>query len=393
VATAGLAGALLLGGTAFAQTANTAPVATADAVTVVEDTSMLVSVLANDTDADGNTLTITGFTTPTHGVVVSNAGASLTYTPAADYSGADSFDYTINDGNGGTATATVTVTVTPVNDPPVAVADVDNSVSGPVSIPVLANDTDADGNTLTLVSATQGTNGTTSVSGNNVLYTPNAAFVGADTFNYVVSDGQGATATGAVTVTVLPAGANVAPVAVDDTVSVKFETAKTIAVLANDTDANSGDTLTVGSVTTPAHGTAVINADGTVTYTPAAGYSGSDSFTYIVRDPAGLTDTGTVNITVKTATNGDDDDDDGDDSDDGDDGDHANKGNMDECKDGGWMDLGFRNQGLCVSFAVRGGDIHEDGDHEDGDHEDDDDGANHSSNSHGKSQGKGKGRN
>lgn len=385
--TAGIAAALILSGTAFAQTTNTAPVANADAVTAVEDTSTILSVLANDTDADGHTLTITGFTMPAHGAVVSNAGATLTYTPVANYHGADSFDYTVSDGNGGTATATVTVTVTPVNDAPVAVADVNNSVIGAVSIPVIANDTDADGDTLTLAAVTQGAHGTTSISGGSVLYTPATGYTGADTFTYVVSDGQSGTATGTVTITVLAAGTNVAPVAVDDTASVKFDTAKTISVLANDTDAN-GDTLVVASVTNPAHGTVVINATGTVTYTPAAGYSGSDSFTYVVRDAAGLTDTGAVNITVKAARTDDEDDDD-------EDGGHVNKADMDECKDGGWAGLGFRNQGQCVSLAARGGDIHQANVDDDDDDDDDHEavaGASHSSGSHGKSHGKGKGR-
>ncbi len=399
-ATAGVVGALLLGGTAYAQTANTAPVANADVMTVVEDTSTILTVLTNDTDADSNTLTISGFTQPAHGSLISNLGVSLTYVPAANYSGADSFGYTISDGNGGTATATVAVTVTPVNDAPVAVADVNSFVIGATSIAVLTNDTDADGNTLTLVSATPGAHGTTSINGANVLYTPATGYVGADSFTYVVSDGQSATATGTVTVTVVPAGTNVPPVAVNDTVSVKVDTAKTITVLANDTDANSGDTLALVSVTSPAHGTAVVNATGTVTYTPVAAYLGSDSFTYVVRDAAGLTATGTVNITVKAATSGDDDDDDGD---------HANKDDKDACKKGGWLAFLFRNQGQCVSTAARGGDIRANVDHQDDDrdHEDDHDGddeSNRSSdsrgksgenhgNGHGNSQGKGKGRN
>ena len=389
-ATAGVVGALLLGGTAYAQTANTAPVATADTVTVVEDTSTILTVLTNDTDADSNTLTVSGFTMPAHGSLVSNAGVSLTYVPAANYSGTDSFDYTISDGNGGAATATVSVTVTPVNDAPVAVADVNAFVIGATSIAVLTNDTDADGNTLTLVSATQGAHGTTSISGSSVLYTPATGYVGADTFTYVVSDGQTATATGTVTLTVVPAGTNVPPVAVNDTVTVKVDTAKTIAVLANDTDANSGDVLALVSVTSPAHGTAVVNATGTVTYTPTAAYLGSDSFTYVVRDAAGLTATGTVNITVNATTNGDDDDDD-------EDRDNAKKDAKDECKKGGWLSFLFRNQGQCVSTAARGGDIHTNVDADHDDEDDDDDESDRSSKSrgksgesHGNSQGKGR---
>ena len=385
-ATAGVVGALLLGGTAYAQTANTAPVANADAMTVVEDTSTILTVLTNDTDADGNTLTVSGFTMPAHGSLVSNAGVSLTYVPAANYTGTDSFNYTISDGNGGTATATVSVTVTPVNDAPVAVADVNAFVIGATSIAVLANDTDADGNTLTIVSATQGAHGTTSISGANVLYTPATGYVGADTFTYVVSDGQTATATGTVTLTVVAAGTNVPPVAVNDTVSVKVDTAKTIAVLANDTDANSGDVLALVSVTSPAHGTAVVNATGTVTYTPVAAYLGSDSFTYVVRDAAGLTATGTVTITVKAATSGDDDDDDEDRG-------HPNKADMEACKKGGWLSFLFRNQGQCVSSAARDG--HGNGNAnanagDDNDDEDDDDNDDNKKSKSGNNQGKGK---
>ena len=94
-----------------------------DAATTAEDTAVSIAVLANDTDPDGDPLTVTGVGTPAHGSAVVNANGTITYTPAANYTGADSFTYTISDGQGGSATATVSVTVTAANDAPVAVND------------------------------------------------------------------------------------------------------------------------------------------------------------------------------------------------------------------------------------------------------------------------------
>jgi VCBS repeat-containing protein len=97
---------------------NDPPAAGADSVTISEDTAVTFNVLTNDTDANGDTLTITGHTAVNHGVLVSNGNGSFTYTPAANFNGADSFTYTITDGKGRTATASVGITVSAVNDAP-----------------------------------------------------------------------------------------------------------------------------------------------------------------------------------------------------------------------------------------------------------------------------------
>ncbi len=91
---------------------NDGPVAVADAATTAEDTAVSIAVLTNDSDLDGDTLTVSAATTPAHGTAAVNPDGTITYTPAANYNGADSFSYTVGDGNGGTATATVSVTVT-----------------------------------------------------------------------------------------------------------------------------------------------------------------------------------------------------------------------------------------------------------------------------------------
>src|SRR5205807_620197 len=112
---------------------NTPPVATADSYNAIEDTPLVIStaatgVLANDTDVDGDTLTATVATNPTHGTLALTAHGSFTYTPAANYTGADSFTYTASDGHSGSATATVSLTIAAVNDAPVAVADSYNAI-------------------------------------------------------------------------------------------------------------------------------------------------------------------------------------------------------------------------------------------------------------------------
>ena len=277
---------------------NTPPVANTDTVTTPEDTGIVVSVLANDTDANNDTLTLTGVGAATHGTVANNGNGTVTYTPAANYNGADSFTYSISDGHGGTATGTVNVTVTPVNDPPVANTDsATTAVNNAVIVNVLANDTDVDGDVLSVTGAANGAHGTVVNNGNGtVTYTPAASYTGPDSFTYSISDGHGGTASGTVNITVTPP-ANIPPVANTDTVTTPEDTAAVVAVLANDTDANN-DTLTITGVGTAAHGTVANNGNGTVTYTPSANYNGADSFTYSISDGHGGTATGTVNVTV-----------------------------------------------------------------------------------------------
>jgi hypothetical protein len=164
----------------------------------------------------------------------------------------------------------------------------------PVTIAVLANDTDADGNPLTLTSVTQGTHGTVTISGTSVIYTPAAGFVGTDSFTYTVSDGQGGSAIGTVTVNVL--AGDQPPVASSDTVSIPAGTSITIAVLTNDTDPY-GYALSITAVTQGAHGTVTFQST-SVTYTPAAGFVGTDSFTYTVTDGYDNYATATVTVIV-----------------------------------------------------------------------------------------------
>lgn len=186
---------------------NVPPVANDDGLSTDEDTSGMVDVLANDTDSNaGDTLTITGNTSPTRGTVVNNGDGTFTYTPNANLNGADSFTYTISDGNGGSDTAIVSVTVNPVNDDPVAGADtVVVQLDTALDISVLSNDSDVDSSdVLSIQSFTQGAHGAVTDNGNGTLkYTPDTSYTGADQFTYTIGDGNGGSAVGTVNISVI----------------------------------------------------------------------------------------------------------------------------------------------------------------------------------------------
>ncbi len=304
-------------------TPNNAPAAVDDTGATNEDTAVDINVVANDTDAEGDTLSVsavgTGDDGPSNGTAALTSGSTteVTYTPNPNFSGQDSFTYTVSDGTlTGPDPGTVTVTVTAVNDAPAAVDDTGaTNEDTAVDINVVANDTDAEGDTLSVSAVGTGddgpSNGTaalTSGSTTEVTYTPNPNFSGQDSFTYTVSDGT-LTGPDPGTVTVTVTAVNDAPVAVDDTLTVSEDASATsINVVANDTDAE-GDTLSVSAVGTgddgPSNGTAALTSGSRteVTYTPNPNFSGQDSFTYTVSDGT-LTgpDPGTVTVTV-TAVN------------------------------------------------------------------------------------------
>ena len=173
------------------------PVAAPDSVTVGQSgPPVAVSVLANDSDPENDTRTITGKTDGTHGVVViTGGGTGLTYQPTAGYLGSDTFTYTIDDGHGGTAVGMVSVTVA-VNHVPNAANDAGLTVpesAGATTLAVKANDTDADGDTLTITGKTNGAHGTVTITGGGtgLAYDPNQLYIGTDVFTYTISDGRG----------------------------------------------------------------------------------------------------------------------------------------------------------------------------------------------------------
>ena len=305
------------------------PTANDDTATVNQDMSVSIAVLDNDdfgTDgaASSGSLTVTGSSVEAGAIIVVNN--EVVYTPAAGFVGTDTFVYTITDGSADVATGMVTVTVTTVTSLPVPTAEFDfvsvNTGSSQNRIAVLDNDTfgsnGANINGLTMpngltsgisvrgASISIDNNGTDNTLDDVIIYSPPVDFIGIDIFDYTITDATGNAATATVTVTV--SIATDIPTAVDDTAVVDQDISVSVAVLNNDsfgTDgaANTGS-LTVTGVTVQAGSTSVENNE--VVYTPAASFTGVDSFTYTITDTSGDTSTATVTVTVNVVvtTNG-----------------------------------------------------------------------------------------
>jgi VCBS repeat-containing protein len=343
---------------------NDGPTATDDAYTVVANATLTVAagtgVLANDSDLDGDTLSVdqvagsganvgTAYTTTGGATVTVNANGSLSYDPNGQFDGltagqdaTDSLTYRATDG-GLDAIATITFTITGVNDAPVTVDDAysvgqSSVLTVPAATGVLDNDTDGDGDTLTVdqvagsgasvgnvVTTTGGAHATINADG-SLSYDPNGQFdilnagqTGTDTVTYRAADGLGGTDTATITITII--GATDAPVAADDAYSVGQSAVLTVpaatGVLDNDSDAD-GETLTVDQVagsganvgtqvTTTGGALVTVNADGSLTYDPngqfdalGAGQSDTDTVTYRATD-GGLNDTATITFTINGA--------------------------------------------------------------------------------------------
>ena len=275
-----------------------------DTYSVDEDTTLTVSasgVLANDSDADGDDLTVAVVTEPTHGTLTLNTDGSFTYVPADDYYGSDTFTYVANDGTNDSAEATVTININAVEDAPDAVADsyhvpVNGQLTVTDELGVLVNDADADGDAITAVVVTEPSNGTLVLnSDGSFSYTPDADFYGTDTFTYVANDGSNDSTETTVTI-IVDSAASV----LDDEYSVlrneSLIVTTTSGVAVNDSDPD-GDSFTVSVATEPSNGTVTLNADGSFTYVPNTDFYGTDTFTYVAND--GLLDSFEATVTIE----------------------------------------------------------------------------------------------
>ena len=289
-----------------------APTANDDTFAIDEDTATDVTaqLLANDSDPDGDTLSVTGVSNATGGNVDLTAGV-VTFTPTADLCGAATagFDYALADGNGGTDNASVTIDITCVNEPPVATGDsvtVGEDAPADVTAQLLSNDTDPNSDTLAVSGVSNASGGSVDLTAGVVTFTPAADLCGDGEggFDYDVTDGNGGSDSASVIVDITCA--NDAPSAADDTVDVTEDTATdvTAEVLANDDDVD-GDTLVVTGVANATGGNADVDA-GTVTFTPTANLcgAGEGGFDYDISDGNGATDSGHATVDITCANDG-----------------------------------------------------------------------------------------
>ena len=278
---------------------NDLPVAQNDQTSTAEETLININPLANDSDEDGDALTISAATAQ-NGQVQILADNTINYTPTLNFVGFDEIAYQINDGNQGTDSATIFVNVINVNDAPNAVDDTANTEQNTqVTINVLANDSDIDGDSLEIVAASA-SNGAVQITNNQqISYTPNNGFSGSDTINYTIGDGNGGTDSANVFVSVAGNPNNQPPVANDDFATFDEDTTLTLNVLGNDTDPD-GDTLELINATTDTtidEGTLSFNASGDITYTPANNFNGQISIAYTISD-GNDTDSANLNLTI-----------------------------------------------------------------------------------------------
>ena len=311
-------------------TLNNAPLANDDAYTTNVNQNIVITaasagIVSNDLDVESESLSVTTNTDPSNGTVTVAADGTLNYVPNAEFTGKDTFEYTVVDTVGNETTATVNIYVNPAgNNPPDAVNDSGYSTPGGVTLSVdaasgtLANDThptDLDGDNVTIdrVDRYSANGGTVLINADGSFeYNPPVGFQGTDTFTYTISDGNG----GADTATVEIAVTNAPPDAVDDTYDGGFDTPLTITaengILNNDSDPSTPSdpfSITAFDSVSANGGTVAVNADGSFEYTPPAGFEGTDTFTYTVTEDAPLTgsDTATVTIEVVRPPEADDD--------------------------------------------------------------------------------------
>ena len=298
------------------------PVASDDEYTVDAGSTLTVAApgpFANDSDADSS-FSLNGYDYALHGDVTTfhPATGQFVYTPDAGYVGTETITYTLQDDNGNTSEpATITIHVVepqePVNSAPVANDDAYSVAYGetlvlPSGSGVLANDTDADGDVLEVVAATDPPSGQLTIGYTGaVTWVPAAGFTGTATFTYKAGDGALQSNEATVTITVGEPGENLAPTAVADAFTVPQGATLTVTslvgLLVNDLDPE-GDALLVSGASEPSVGTLSVGMFGDFVFTPPAGFVGVATFQYEVTDGTNESAWATVAITVSPTGTG-----------------------------------------------------------------------------------------
>jgi hypothetical protein len=274
---------------------NDAPIAASVDASTAEDRPLTLDLLALASDADGDALTLSLSSAPHHGSVLLNPDGTLTYAPGPNYFGADGFTYIVNDGQRDSTLAQVRLSVAPVNDAPVALDfALSTTEDTPVSVDLLANVSDVEGDPLSLAIVDAPEHGELRRNADgSFTYTPSLDFFGTDRITYRANDGSAdpAVATVALSVSAL----NDAPRAREISLVTAEDTPLAIDLRAQVSDADSAN-VSIEIVGMPAHGALTRNADGTFAYAPSLDFFGADSFTYRAND--GLADSGIATVTI-----------------------------------------------------------------------------------------------
>ncbi|ELC9520187.1 tandem-95 repeat protein, partial [Vibrio alginolyticus] len=275
---------------------NDAPVATNDTAITDEDTPVTIDVLPNDTDIDGDTLSIQSASVPSDQGTVEIVDGKLVFTPAENFHGDAEITYTVTDGSL-TDQATVNVTVNAVNDTPVVESNIADQTLAedftPYSIDLNTAFSDVDNVDGELSFSVSGNNNVlVSIENGIATISPTADWNGSEALAFTATDPSGESVSQTVNFTVAPVADIVA-----DNATVVEDTPTIIKVLGNDTFEGDDKVVSLDTNNGPANGTVSVNLDGSVTYTPNDNYHGTDSFTYIVTS-GGVSESTTVNVDV-----------------------------------------------------------------------------------------------
>ncbi|WP_274006995.1 tandem-95 repeat protein [Vibrio parahaemolyticus] len=275
---------------------NDAPVAKDDIATTQEDTAVTIDVLSNDTDVDGDKLSIESVSVPKEQGTVEVVDGKLVFTPAENFNGDAEITYTVTDG-ALTDQATVKVTVNAVNDTPVVESNIADQTLAedftPYTIDLNTAFSDVDNVDGELTFSVSGNSNIQVAIVNGIAtITPTADWNGSETLTFTATDPSGESVSQTVNFTVAPVADIVA-----DKATVVEDTPTIIKVLGNDTFEGDDKVVSLDTNNGPANGTVSVNPDGSVTYTPNDNYHGTDSFTYIVTS-GGVSESTTVSVDV-----------------------------------------------------------------------------------------------
>ncbi|HCG7183809.1 TPA: tandem-95 repeat protein [Vibrio parahaemolyticus] len=275
---------------------NDAPVAKDDIATTQEDTAVTIDVLPNDTDADGDKLSIESASVPKEQGTVEVVDGKLVFTPAENFNGHAEITYTVTDG-ALTDQATVKVTVNAVNDTPVVESNIADQALAedftPYTIDLNTAFSDVDNVDGELTFSVSGNSNIQVAIVNGIAtITPTADWNGSETLTFTATDPSGESVSQTVDFTVAP----VVDIEADST-NVVEDTSTIINVLGNDTFEGKDKVVSLDAENGPKNGTVIVNNDGTVTYTPDDNYVGKDTFTYVVTS-GGVSESTTVTVNV-----------------------------------------------------------------------------------------------
>jgi VCBS repeat-containing protein len=268
-------------------------VSTPALLVVTED--MALNAQLSATDPNGDSLTYSGTTLPSHGTLTVSPAGAVTYTPAANYNGPDAFTATVSDNRGGSASAMFNVTVTAVNDAPAITGSTTLNFSEDQTATLELAIADPEGDTVGLELLANAAHGVVTIVGTGIQLQPDANFNGQDSVSVRAVDNHGA-ASAATTITLNVTAVNDAPLAQDDQGIAPATGSTLIDVRGNDSDID-GDALTISIVTPPGLGTATV-VNNQLSYTPQAGFVGPQTLVYRATDPAGASADATLRLVV-----------------------------------------------------------------------------------------------